>query len=213
VAEERPQVGGVLWGARDGVASWTSGEARVDFWDAKGAVEAILGALHVAGATFEPLESPWYHPRASAQVRAGGLVLGTVGELHPRARKALDAPEGVFAFQLDVEHLESVAALVPQARGLGKFPSVLRDLAVVVEAATPAASVRALILEVGLPLVTDARVFDVYAGPQVGEGKKSLAFALTYRAPDRTLTDAEVAQAHQRIVGEVAQRLGGALRA
>jgi phenylalanyl-tRNA synthetase beta chain len=213
VAEERQQVGGVFWGARDGMSSWSGGEARVDFWDAKAAVEAVLGALHVEGATFEPLASPWYHPRAAAQVVAGGQVLGTLGELHPRARKALDAPEGLFLFQLDVERLEAAAALVPQARALGRYPSVLRDLAVVVESATQASAVAALILQVGQPLVAHARVFDVYTGPQVGEGKKSLAFALTYQAADRTLTDAEVVQAHQRIVTEVAERLGGSLRA
>jgi phenylalanyl-tRNA synthetase beta chain len=212
VADERLQVAGVLWGARDGAPSWTSGDARVDFWDVKAAVEVVLGALHIEGARYEALESPWYHPRAAARVLVGGEVVGTLGELHPRARKALDAPEGVFLFQLDVARLEAAASLVSQAKALGKYPSVLRDLAVVVEATTRADAVRAVILQVGQPLVAEARVFDVYAGPQVGEGRKSLAFALTYRAADRTLTDAEVAQAHQRIVSEVTERLGGALR-
>jgi phenylalanyl-tRNA synthetase beta chain len=77
----------------------------------------------------------------------------------------------------------------------------------------PSERVRAVILEVGQPLVEDAQVFDVYVGPQVGEGKKNLAYALRYRSPDRTLTDSEVSETHAKIVAEVTRRLGGALRA
>ena len=140
-------------------------------------------------------------------------MLGTVGELHPRAQKRLDAPAGVFLFQLDFAGLLAEAKLVPQAAALSRFPSVLRDLAVVVPTELPAEKVRLVIFEVGQPLVDEVRVFDVYSGHQVGDGKKNLAFALRYRSPDRTLTDTEVAEAHAKIVAEVGQRLGGALRA
>jgi phenylalanyl-tRNA synthetase beta chain len=213
VAIERLELAGVLWGVRDGTRSWTSKDAPVDFYDARAAVEAVLTSLHVEGATFEPFESASYHPRASAQVKHAGVVLGTLGELHPRAAKALDAPAGVFLFQLDVEALQGAAKLLPQAKSLSRFPKVLRDLAVVVPQPMAAESVRAVILEVGGPLVTEAQVFDVYAGAQVGEGRKNLAFALTYAAADRTLTDVEVTDAHAKIVAEVTKRLGGALRA
>ncbi|MEW5739125.1 MAG: phenylalanine--tRNA ligase subunit beta [Myxococcota bacterium] len=212
VAVETLEVAGVLWGLRDGAKSWTAKDAPVDFYDARAAVEAILEALHIDGVTFEPIESPWYHPRAAAAVKKGQAVLGTVGELHPRAQKRLDAPAGVFLFQLDVEALIEAAQVVPQAKALSRFPSVFRDLAVVVPQPMASAQVRGVILEVGKPLVEDAQVFDVYAGPQVGEGKKNLAFALRYRSPERTLTDTEVSEAHARIVAEVTRRLGGALR-
>lgn len=212
VARETLEVAGVLWGVRDGQKSWTGKDAACDFYDAKAAVEAMLGALHLDGVSFEPLESPWYHPRAAAKVLRGGQVLGTLGELHPRAAKRLEAPAGVFLFQLEVEALIAAAALVPQARPLSKFPSVLRDLAVVVPAELASEAVRAVILEVGKPLVEEARVFDVYSGPQLGEGRKNVAYALRYAAADRTLTDAEVSEAHARIVAEVTKRLGGALR-
>jgi len=213
VAFEKLEVGGALWGVRDGAKNWTSKDAPVDFYDARAVVEAICAAVHVDGVTFEPLESPWYHPRAAATVRKGKAVLGTLGELHPRAQKRLDAPAGIFLFQLDVEALVSAAQLVPQAKPMTRFPAVLRDLAVVVPQAMASEQVRAVILEVGKPLVEDAQVFDVYAGPQVGEGKKNLAYALRYRSPERTLTDTEVSEAHAKIVAEVTQRLGGALRA
>jgi phenylalanyl-tRNA synthetase beta chain len=213
VAEEILELAGALWGVRDGARSWTGKEAVVDFFDARAAVDAVLDCLHISGARYEPLDSPWYHPRAAATVKVGDRVLGTLGELHPRAQKRLDAPAGVFLFQLDAAALLAEAKLVPQAAPLSRFPSVLRDLAVVVPAELPAEKVRLVILEVGQPLVDQVQVFDVYAGPQVGEGKKNLAFALRYRSPDRTLTDAEVADAHQKIVAEVSLRLGGALRA
>ncbi|MDP2272213.1 MAG: phenylalanine--tRNA ligase subunit beta [Archangium sp.] len=213
VASEVLELAGALWGMRDGARSWTGASSVVDFYDARGAVDAVLASLHITGARYEPLESPWYHPRAAATVKVGDRVLGTLGELHPRAQKRLDAPAGVFLFQLDAAALLAEAKLVPQAEPLSRFPSVLRDLAVVVPTEVAAEEVRLVILEVGQPLVDEVTVFDVYAGKQVGEGKKNLAFALRYRAPDKTLTDAEVADAHQKIVASVTERLGGALRA
>jgi phenylalanyl-tRNA synthetase beta chain len=142
-----------------------------------------------------------------------GTVLGLVGEVHPRVSKALGLPEGVFVFELDTDPLYAAAQLVPQAQSLPKYPAVLRDLAVVVPLELRNEEVRRVILEVGAPLVEDALVFDVYTGKPIPEGKKNLAYALRYRSPERTLTDAEVTAAHQRIITEVNQRLGAALRA
>lgn len=211
-AREVHRVGGLVWGLRAG-RTWTAKEARLDFYDAKAAVEAVLSALHVEGVRFVAAEAPAYHPRACARVElADGTVLGWVGELHPRVGRALELPREVYAFELDTGPLYGAVRLVPAWRGLPRFPSVLRDLAVVVPQELPNEQVRRVILEVGAPLVEEALVFDVYTGPQVPAGRKSVAYALRYRAPERTLTDAEVVQAHQRIVSEVQQRLGGALR-
>lgn len=209
VAQETLELAGALWG---GSRSWT-GAKEADFYDARAAVESVLAVLHIDGVRFETFDSPWYHPRASAVVKRGDVLLGTVGELHPRAMKRLDAPGGVYVFQLEVAKLLENASLVPQATPLSRFPSVNRDLAVVVPTALSADQVRSVILEVGKPLVDDAIVFDVYEGKQVGEGKKNLAFALRYRSPERTLTDTEVTEAHTKIVAEVSKRLGAALRA
>jgi phenylalanyl-tRNA synthetase beta chain len=212
IAVEVPQVAGVVWGARDGSASWTAKDATADFYDAKAAVEKVLSVLHI-DARYEPLENDWYHPRAAATVIAGSVRLGTIGELHPRAAKRLDAPAGIFLFQLEIEALLKCAKLVPASVTPSRFPAVLRDIAVVVPAALASEQVRGVILEVGSPLVEEARVFDVYTGKPLPEGQKNLAFALRYRAGDRTLTDQEVTQAHEKIVAEVNKRLGGSLRA
>ncbi|ATB39237.1 phenylalanine--tRNA ligase subunit beta [Cystobacter fuscus] len=212
-AREVPRLAGLCWGLRGG-RTWTQKDARADFYDAKGAVEGVLHALHVDGVRFVPAEAPAYHPRACARVElADGTVLGHVGELHPRVTKALELPRDVFAFELDTGPLYAAARLVPAWGGLPRFPAVLRDLAVVVPLELPNDEVRRVILEVGGPLVEDALVFDVYTGKPIPEGRKNLAYAIRYRSPERTLTDAEVGTAHQRIIAEVNQRLGGALRA
>jgi phenylalanyl-tRNA synthetase beta chain len=206
------RVGGLVWGLRSG-RSWTQKDARMDFYDAKGAVEAVLHALHVDGVRFVPAEAPAWHPRACAQVLLpDGTALGHVGELHPRVTQALELPQGVYAFELDTEPLYAAARLVPEYHALPRFPAVLRDLAVVVPVELRNDEVRRVILEVGGALVEDALLFDVYTGKPIPEGKKNLAYAIRYRSPERTLTDAEVGQAHQRIISEVNQRLGGALR-
>lgn len=210
---EVPRLAGLCWGLRGG-RSWTQKDAKADFYDARGAVEGVLHALHVDGVRFVPAEAPAYHPRACARVElADGTVLGHVGELHPRVTKALELPRDVFVFELDSVPLYAAARLVPAWGGLPRFPAVLRDLAVVVPLELPNDEVRRVILEVGGPLVEDALVFDVYTGKPIPEGRKNLAYAIRYRSPERTLTDAEVGTAHQRIIVEVNQRLGGALRA
>ncbi|WP_426752039.1 phenylalanine--tRNA ligase subunit beta [Myxococcus sp. Y35] len=213
-AREVPRVAGLVWGLRGGGRSWTHKDARADFYDAKAAVEGLLGALRVEGVTYVPAGPAAYHPKAVAQVTAAdGTVLGHVGEVHPRVAKALGLPDGVFVFELDTEPLYAASKLVPAYRSLPRFPAVLRDLAVVVPLELPNDEVRRVILEVGQPLVEDAQVFDVYTGEQIPQGRKNLAYALRYRSPERTLTDVEVNEAHQRIVDEVKQRLGAALRA
>ena len=200
VAEERLHVGGVLWGRGD------------DFADAKGAVEAILSALSADELTCRLARVAPFHPRATAEARVGEVVLGWIGEVHPLVAEHLELPRGVFAFELEFAALEKVARLSPQFRPLPRYPAVLRDLAVVVPVSMEAAEVRAVIREVGQPLVEDAALFDVYTGAPLPDGQKNLAFALTYRSEERTLRDDEVQEAHRRIVEEVQRRLGGQLR-
>lgn len=212
---ERRVVAGLLWGARE-VRGWTAAQKDValDFYDAKGAVEAVLSVINIRGAQYVAVRDvPALHPRAAAEVRDGeGRVLGVVGQLHPRASRALEVPAETFVFELDLDALEASARLVPQASPLPRFPAVLRDLAVVVPHEQHSEDLRKIILEIGAPLVEDAMIFDVYTGHPVPEGRKNLAYAIRYRAADRTLTDQEVVSAHQRIVDEVNKRVGGTLR-
>ena len=212
VASEQLRLSGILWGRRDGRA-WTGKDAAMDFFDAKGAVETVLDSIGIREARFESGESPSLHPRASARVLSPrGELWGTVGELHPMVSRRLGVPASVFVFDLDAEKLYAAAELVPSYRPLWKYPPVLRDLAVVVSSELRNEEVRELILEVGKPLVDEAIIFDVYTGKPIPEGKKNLAYAIRYRAEDRTLTDSEVNEAHQRIIEQVNRRFGGSLR-
>jgi phenylalanyl-tRNA synthetase beta chain len=208
-ALEELRVSGVLLGRRHPVG-WATGGDRVDFFDAKAAVEGVLEALGVSGAAWKAPGGRWLHPRHSAVLRAGEEVLGDVGELHPRVAQAFDLPRGVFAFELRLDALLRTARLVPQYRRIPHLPAVLRDLAVVVDEGVTAASVETVVREE--PLVEDVTLFDVYRGVPLRPGSKNLALAIRYRAPDRTLTDAEADAAHKRILERLAKQVGAELR-
>ena len=202
-ARERAQVAGVLLGRRSPL-SWTVGAERVDFYDAKAAVTAVLDALGVRDVSWSAAAASWSHPRVSAELRApGGSSYGWVGELHPRVAAAFELPRGLLAFELDLAALLRDAHLSPLYSGVPRFPAVLRDLAVVVEDRVQAAQV--LFAVRAEPLVEDAMLFDVYTGAPIPAGKKNLALALRYRAAERTLTDAEVDAAHAGIVERLRQ--------
>ncbi len=212
VAREALKISGIAWGRRDGRA-WTHKEAALDFYDVKGALQAVLGALSVEGVEFIPTESRLLHPRAAAALRhRSGQLLGFLGELHPRVAKKLQAPAGTFLFELEAQPLFALARLLPPFSQLSRYPAVLRDLAVVVPLELENESIRRLIREVGGALVEDAVIFDVYTGKPIPEGRKNVAYAIRYRSPERTLTDQEVSDAHTRIVEELGKRLGGSLR-
>jgi phenylalanyl-tRNA synthetase beta chain len=205
---EAVEVAGVIVGRRSPLG-WAVPADAADFYDAKAAVVGVLEALGVA-ARFEAPGGSWLHPRHSARLLAGDDRVGEVGELHPRVAAAFELPRGVLAFRLSLDALLRAARLVPQHRPIPRLPAVLRDLAVVVDDAATAASVEALVREE--PLVASVTLFDVYKGAPLPAGKKNLAFAISYRAADRTLTDAEADAAHARIVQRLAQRLGAELR-
>ncbi len=202
------EVAGVILGRRS-PASWATGADASDFFDAKAAVAGVLEALGVE-VRWRPRGDGWLHPRTSASLLAGEDVVGDVGELHPRVAAAFELPRGVLAFRLSLDALLRAARLVPQHRAIPRLPAVLRDLAVVVDEAAPAAAVEGLVREEAL--VESVTLFDVYRGAPLPAGKKNLAFAIAYRAAERTLTDAEADAAHARIVKRLAEKLGAELR-
>jgi phenylalanyl-tRNA synthetase beta chain len=184
----------------------------LDFYDMKGLVEAMFDDLGLHGVTYAPANHPHFHPGKCAQVSAGGEVLGSFGELHPLVQARYDFAEAaVMAAEFDLGTMRS-AQPVFQVKPVPAFPPVLEDIAVIVDESIPAAQVEALIRRSSGRMVTDVHLFDVYRGEQIGPGKKSLAYSLTYQAPDRTLTDKEAAQVRNRIVRNLEQELGAKLR-
>jgi len=154
--------------------------------------------------------APW-HPGRCAELLVGGTVVGYAGELHPRVCAALELPARSCAMELDVDALPPAG--VPVAPPISAFPPVLVDLALVVTEEVPAAEVAAAVREGAGELVEHVRLFDVYTGAPVPAGSKSLAFALTLRAADRTLTGEEANAARDAALALAAQRTGAVVRA
>jgi phenylalanyl-tRNA synthetase beta chain len=187
--------------------------SKLDFFDLKGILESILERLHVPAVTYSPANDPAFHPGKSALVRSGETVLGVFGELHPLVKEHYDfgsAP--VLTADFDLEALQLLALPYYDTLPVQAFPPVLEDIAVIVDADTPAEKVVEVIRKAGGKLLSHVRLFDIYRGEQIGAGKKSMAYSLTYQAPDRTLTDGEAAKVRQRIVQALEKELGAKLR-
>jgi phenylalanyl-tRNA synthetase beta chain len=191
------------------------GEDRIfDFFDGKGAVESLLEALGVRGWGLGPPGAAPFHPGRSAVIEVGGgRPVGTVGELHPRVAGELDLPGRVVLGQIDVTALADAGVETFEYREVPRFPPARRDLAWILDAGVPAGRVQAVIEDAAAELLESCRLFDLFSGPPIPEGRKSLAFAVTFRAPERTLTDQEVDAAVAAIDQRVSTELGGELRA
>jgi phenylalanyl-tRNA synthetase beta chain len=206
---------GTLLHGRLHAPSWGDEPAHpppvADFFAAKGLLAAVLDTLRVEW-TVEAATEPFLHPGRSARVLADGVALGWVGELHPLVARAWDLEGAVAGFELDLDRVVRHAVPVPHFRDMTSFPPVRQDLAVVVADAVAAEEVVGAVRGAGGKLLSGVRVFDVYRGAQVGEGRKSLALALTFQAPDRTLTDEDVAPVRDKVVKALTEQLGGELR-
>ncbi len=208
--DEPQHLGAVLCGAVR-PPTWRDTEPpAADLFAAKGVLDALMDALRVPW-TVEPAREPFLHPGRAARVLAGGEIAGWLGEVHPSVAGRWDL-ERAAAFELDFGVLARAAVLVPDYEDLTSYPAVRQDLAVTVPDDVAAALVVEAVREAGGVLLRRVEVFDVYRGAQVGEGRASLALRLEFRAPDRTLTDEEVAQRREKIVAELGERLGAQLR-
>ncbi|MGI8728282.1 MAG: phenylalanine--tRNA ligase subunit beta [Solirubrobacterales bacterium] len=207
-ARESHRIAALLCGPA-GAPSWRSAGGPADFYDAKGLVELLCGVVG-AEVRFEPLSEPFLHPGRSARILISGESAGWVGEIHPRLGPER-APAGMVGFELDAGALERAVAGERIYEDVTTYPAVREDIAVAVESELPAGRVVEVVRKAGGRLLRSAEIFDVYGGDQLGADQKSLAIRLTFRAADRTLTDAEVAERRERIVAALAQ-IGGQLR-
>jgi phenylalanyl-tRNA synthetase beta chain len=185
---------------------------EADFFAAKGALALVLDVLRVSWAVQRDGE-PFLHPGRGAAILVGGKRAGWLGEVHPLVLAEWDLDGTVAAFELDFDAVVSNAGGAPQYVDLTTFPAVHEDLAVVVPDTVTARQVAETMVAAGAPLVSCAELFDAYRDPeQIGEGRVSLAFHLEFRAPDRTLTDEEVARKRQAISEALQQELHGSVR-
>ena len=213
--DEPSFVAGVMAGKRADDA-WNQKFGEYDFFDAKGAVESLLDALRLTKVRFkvaEPEQYPWLQPGRAAEVLSQGEVIGWVGNIHPANLQKVGVDVPVVAFELSVEHLLRLAKKELPYVDVPTLPGVTHDLAIVVDEDVTYEQLVQRITSAGGKLLADVRLFDVYRDRvRVGEGKKSMAFSLTYRAADRTLTSEEVEKAHEKLVNKVLRATGGEVR-
>ncbi|MDD3017124.1 MAG: phenylalanine--tRNA ligase subunit beta [Comamonas sp.] len=210
------RVAGLAYGAAEQL-QWGRTESKVDFYDAKGDVEALLAPL---AAVFEPAQHPAMHPGRCARVLVGGKAIGYVGELHPQWRQQWDLPQAPVLFELELDAVQRRA--VPQFQPVPKHQLVERDIAVVVKEAVTHAQVME-VLHAAVPQLRTAVLFDVFrpkklkAGEQAAPGalaqdEKSLAVRLTLGSGTEALTDAQIDAAMQAAIAALASALGAKLR-
>lgn len=214
--KERRKLAGVLAGAMGPVA-WNNAPAAFDFFDGKGVLESIARELALPKVRFKALsaeEAPHLQPGRAAQMLSGGDVVGWVGEIHPLAADAFEAAAPVVAFELDMAVLERAARPARDYVDVPQFPAVARDAAFVVDESVTNEKLMQCMTSAGGKLLEGVQLFDVYRDEErIGAGKKSMAYSLTYRAADRTLTSEEVDKAHDRLVKKVSNATGAEQRA
>ena len=213
--DEPTYVSGVLCGQWD-LDQWNIKYPELDFFDAKGAVEQLLAALRITKVRYkvaDPDKYGWLQPGRAAEVLAQGELLGWVGNIHPASLKNFGIDKPVVAFELSVAALLRLAQRELPYEEVPTLPGVDVDLALVVDEKVTCEMVMQRLKSAGGKLLRDVRLFDVYRDPvRVGVGKKSMAFTLTYRADDHTLTSEEVEKAHAKLVTKVMKSTGGEVR-
>lgn len=205
---EREHVCGVVSGRRPDRWGHPS-EERLDFFDAKAYVEDLFHGLGVRGEYTAATEHAMA-PGRTAELRVEGALAGVIGQVHPDVAAQFGIEQDAYLFDIELDALLPYATDRRAMRDVSRFPAVTQDLALVVDAATPAGDVRRIIE--AAPLVRSAEVFDVYTGDQVPAGRKSLAFSVQWQAADHTLTDEEVARAQRKLVERLRRECGADLR-
>jgi phenylalanyl-tRNA synthetase beta chain len=200
---------GMLLSGHTTPRAWRGERAQADFFAAKALLAGLLDRFHVRWSV-APADWPFLHPGRSAAVFGDKTMLGFLGELHPLVAGAWGL-ERTAAFAIDLGELAALAPETVSFQPFGAFPALRQDLAVTLPESVSADELLALVLRAGGETLEEAEVFDVYTGAQVGEGRRSLALALSFRALERTLTDEDVAPARARIVAAL-REVGGELR-
>ncbi len=195
---------------------WSGEERAIDFSDLRGVLEALLPRMGIEEFRFDMGEdTPWLHPQRQMALLLGGEEepMGILGELHPQKAERYDlGKRALYLAELDFEALSRTARAERRYEPLPRFPAITEDMAFVVDEEVPAEKVRQSISKAGGNLLAEVRLFDLYRGQPIPPGWKSLAYSLTFRAPDRTLTDKEVVALKERIRKHLERELGARLR-
>ena len=229
LAQERRTLGIAMHGPLQ--HSWLEADRDVDFFDITGIAETLLDALKVSHYRLTPAEHPTFHPGRCAYLELGQVMeqtagpteaslpaallwttVAVLGEVHPEVADRFDLTGRTYVLEMDLERLFDQVPTVVQHQAIPRYPAAERDLAIIVGADSSARDITEAIQTSGGALLRDIQLFDVYTGPGIPEGRKSLAFALRFQSPDRTLTDQEIDQAQSSILSRLHQKFGAQLR-
>ncbi len=188
-------------------------EEEIDFTDAKGIVDLVLGAFHLDEVSYRAADIPPYlDARFGASVYCGEQRLGALGPVHPQVAEAFDIKRFLYLFELDFDRLYALRKPHPMFRPLPRYPEVARDMAIVLDATVPVLAPLTYMKELREPLLEHIELFDIFMHERLGKNKRSLGYRLVYRAPDRSLTDEEVNALHGRVTDKVLQTFQATLR-
>lgn len=209
--QETLMIAGLVAGKTSG--GWQVTGSEMDYFYLKGIIEELLVRLHLLDIKFSPAAPDHsYHPGRTAVITSGGRQLGTIGEIHPRVLENAGIDKRVCAFEIEVGKLYEAASLHYQVQGISKYPAVKRDLALVVPEEVNADELEETIKKSGTELLTRVDLFDVYRSPQLGQDRKSLAYALTFQSYQSTLQDETISTIINRILQETARVHGARIR-
>jgi phenylalanyl-tRNA synthetase beta chain len=210
--EERYHLAGVMTGKRYPHPLYSNDE-EVDYADIKGAVESILDFLHLKRRQFVPGNLPSYmDPLGSASIVCNGEQIGVLGRLYAEIEESFDLKKPVMLFELDLDRVFALKHPPTLFQPLPRFPAVIRDIALIVHEDLPIEKPLNFILNEQESFLEGVEIFDLYRSPKLGEGKKSVGYRLTYRAADRSLTDEEVNDIHDKLVEKVLNVFQATLR-
>lgn len=185
----------------------------VDYYDLKGIVENVMNSIGISGVSFvRESENKAFHPGKTASISIKKKSAGILGEIHPDVAENYGVDARCYIAELNLDVLYELADIERKYKALPKFPAVTRDIALLVEDSILVQEIEDIILKQGGSIVEKIKLFDVYKGKQIPEGKKSIAYSLTYRHENKTLTDEEVNKVHDRIVRTLENKLGAELR-
>jgi len=208
--EEKVMLALVMEGTRE-PRSWKGKPAPLTFFDLKGVVEALMVGLKIDNYAITPAESRWLGSSQSANLMVGDKVVGSLGKVGQSIMEYFDLDKEIFALELLIDSLVSSEAR-RGIRPIPRFPSVSRDLALVISEEVPYREIEESIREMRIEILEDIQLFDLYRGAQIPAGKKSLGLSLTYRSSTRTLTDQEVNKVHERVINQLSQKFSASLR-
>jgi len=209
---EKERLAGVVTGVWH-AHLWQGEKKAVDFYVVKGILDGLFALLGLESRIeYKQAKREYLHPGRTADMLLDGKTIGFVGQLHPVVQKQFDLKE-TYVFDLDLEALLNAEVDDIRYTAIPRFPSITRDIALVVDEHVVAGELQKAIIAAGGELLKDVSIFDVYKGDRLPEGKKSIAFSLRYYDPERTLTDEEVTNVHEQVIKAVEQQFGATLRA